>query len=426
MTRYITTGSAIERAMRCPPSLVLPRATYESPWSDRGTIIHRFLEDIVGSGYDAALAAVPSTWRDCCAALELEGLEHILAGGVSEIAFAFCCETGKVRELGRGRGRCYEDVRETEIPTTLDWVGIVTIDGHRRALIIDWKTGWAQRGKTAVANWQVDFGALCVSRCFEVELGEVQIVHVAEGARPWVSRAPFTSLDVDATADEVVALYHRAIVMVHDVDGGRLPAPSEYAIGPWCNYCASRTFCPAKTSEVRRALAGDELDDLLRVSPMPITLAAEGWRRIQSLRRSVAAIEGAIKSMARDQPIYLGVTADGRHEWLAPRLVKGKRTLDGEKTFGVIEDVHGTEAANNGTRLVATIGDVEKAVRALAPPRKGAAFIRDLFDKLDAAGAISQRPRIDVDIITTAELEAPAMPQLPDVPYPNEEEPDDD
>ncbi len=426
MTRYITTGSAIERAMRCPPSLVLPRASYESPWSDRGTIIHRFLEDVVGSGYDAALAAVPSSWRDCCAALELEGLEHILAGGVAEIAMAFCCETGKVRELGRGRGRCYEDVTETEIPTTLDWVGIAVIGGTRRALIIDWKTGWAQRGKTAVANWQVDFGALCVSRLFEVELGEVQIIHVAENARPWVSRAPFTSLDVDATADEVVDLYRRAIVMVTGPDNERFPAPTEYSIGPWCNYCASRTFCPAKTSELRRALAGDELHDLLRVSPMPIDLAAEGWRRLQSLKRSVQAIEGAIKAMARDQPIYLGVTAEGRHEWLAPRLVKGKRTLEGERTFEVLEELHGTEVANNGTRLVARIGEVEKAIRGVAPPRKGAAFVKAAFDKLEAVGAVSQRPRIDIDVVTTADTIAPAVPQLPDVPYPNEEEPDDD
>lgn len=68
----MTTASQLERVMACPASAALPKARSTDSYSERGTAIHDYLENVFYIGADAALAKVPSAYAEDCAMIPLE------------------------------------------------------------------------------------------------------------------------------------------------------------------------------------------------------------------------------------------------------------------------------------------------------------------------------------------------------------------
>lgn len=443
MKTYVTSGSAIERAMNCIASVALPHADHTSVDSDRGTVLHEFLEDIPKVGLERALTGVPAEWREACEALNLEGLDHVLAGGGggAEIALAFDCESGAVRELGRGRGRAYGDVRPSEIPATLDVVRIAIVGGRRIGLVIDWKTGWTMRGKKVSGNWQLDFGALLVMRAFECDEVNVQLIHVGELVKPWTSRGLLTSTDADLVAEEVQELYRRALPLrVAAEERGQIPARSNFRMGVWCDYCPAKRFCPPQMTLIRAVSSGDEFDELMRITPIPDGQLAEAWRRLRFAKKIVSMLEAAIKAAASDHMIDLGEDADGLHHWLGPVVVEGKELLAGDVVYNAIIDAAAAGdlvldgpaeelaegIAEAATKLTATKKDLEAAIRAVTPKGKGAANLRAVLELVRARDGATRTVKIEPREIVTKDASPPPVPRMLPGPSGSEGGPADD
>lgn len=405
MSKYVTTGSAIERVWHCRQSIALPHANHETKWSERGTVLHQFLEDVAAHGSDEALELVPSEYRATARALDLSELGDQL-DLAAEVAIAYDCTTDTARELGRGAGRCYDDVTEDEIPCTLDVIGSRQLpDGRLRGLVVDWKFGWKTR-KRVDTHWQLNFGALAAARAFGFDIVEIQLIHPLEDAPPIIQRALMTAWDLDRIAGEIRQLHAEALAARAEMAAGVMP--KTWNTGPWCDNCPSKMFCPAQQALLRSVMAGDEFDQVLRVRPMEPEVAAQAWHRLQAAKKMLAMLEGTIRGMASQSPIYLG-ELDGKHAWLGTVKTPGRTMLNGDAAYEVIAELHGEDAATAATKLVATQKDVKAALSKVVKRGQGAAAMREVLARLgQVEKGITRNPGTKVDVFTTTTRELPA------------------
>src|SRR5690606_5564131 len=115
---------------------------------------------------------VPEKYRDLCEAIDFERLPQGLA---AEVAIAIDVQTGKARELGRGNGRCYETVRETEIPMTLDLLGA----NDDAVMVGDYKSGYSDV-PPAVENGQLRTNAVAAARLIGRDTAVVEIIRIKD------------------------------------------------------------------------------------------------------------------------------------------------------------------------------------------------------------------------------------------------------
>lgn len=382
MTEYLTSGSAVERAFQCEASVVLPRASFTSEYTQRGTMIHAFLESCAKVGRDAALVQIDEVAdRDVCAEIDLSGLDFALSLA-AEVAIAYDVETDKARELGRGAGRAYADVRASEIPCTLDIVGVrVLPDGVRRGLVIDWKTSHKTRDASEVL--QLDFGALAAARAYDLDVVEVQLIFVYEGFPPHVSRRVIQGFEIDAFAEELRDKHRRWSDLRRGI------GVVKYHVGPWCDQCASREWCEAQTSLLRSVLAKDLFDGVLRSDPIPDAALADAWRQIGAAQSILTLVKNKVLGVAGTRPILLGTDPDGSEHWIGPVLTEGKDKIDGEAAYDVIARLHNDEVATAATRVTATKKDIDAAIGAVSPRGTKAGNLRAVYGELKATGGIT-------------------------------------
>lgn len=417
MAEFLSSGSAIERALICGSSVALPHAYHESGYTERGTVIHAFLEACSKIGRDDALAQVDPEWREACAELNLDGL-HVQLSLAAEVAFAYNVETDTARELGRGAGRQYHDVRENEIPCTLDVVGVRDLDsGRRRGLYTDWKSGFRNKRSIDSAT-QIDFGALCVARTYGCDLVEGQLVNVYEDAAPFVQSKVVELWELDAFAAELRERHAEWKRLRDDFRAGIIP--TEYQTGPWCDRCPARGFCPAQTSLLRSVLSKDLFDGFLRTEPIPDDVLADAWRQVHAAQSVLSLVKSKIIGAAATRKIHLGVEGD-RDLWLGTVIGDGRETLDGEAVFDVVAELHGEEVATKATKVTATKKDLDAAVKAAVPRGKGAGALREVYDRLRAVDGVTSKTSIAVKEFTTKRLTSPASDlALPDTFDPDE------
>lgn len=402
--RYITTGSAIERLHHCPASAALPHTHFETQWTERGTAIHKFLENLSAVGREAALAMVPEEFREVCSALELEGLDMQLALG-AEIAIAYNVRTGQARELGRGKGRKYDDVTEDEIPTTLDAVGVNAV--ARSGLVVDWKSGWTTRTPLR-STLQLFFGGLASARCYDLDTVDVQLIHVREDFDPWVQTATMSSFDLDAFAGEIERVFDQALEIRAQIASGKMP--KTWNTGPWCRRCPGFTYCPAHTAMLKTIVSGDYMEDLRRMRPMTVEQAVGAWKAVRSAMQVLRTVEGAIYALAKEQPLYLGTADDGKHHWLAEVYHEGNEKLDGEVAFNVLAEMFDDDAASDATKLTTTKDLIAKTVKARVKRGEGKKTIDAVYDKIRAEKGSFRKPTISVKEIATKDANPPAPP----------------
>lgn len=424
---YVATGSSIERLIRCASSIGLSHIHFATAFSERGTVIHSYLEGCADGDRELALAAVPEEWRDACAAIDLSGLDIHLSL-TAEVAIAYDVETDTARELGRGAGRVYETVTDSEIPCCLDVVGVreeevqvspgVYLQRKRRiGLVVDWKTGWLTRKKRVENDWQLKFGALAVARLYDLDVVEVQLINLSEG-KPYVQRRVYTIVDLAQIAVEVGEFYDRAVEVRSLHAAGKLPA--KYELGEWCEQCPARDLCPARLSLVRAALDRKPAD-IARLSDEEV---ADLYRRLTNAKRlinqTLEQLKGIVMAPGRG-PVFLSEESDGKLRYLAPIVSEGNEQVDGPITYEVVAKMLGEEYARIAAPPDATKKGIKAAVR---KAREDGRVRRGYGEKTEKAilaelrkrgGATKRAPKMRAEEIVV-EKELPGVDDHPALP----------
>ena len=421
MPEYMSSGSAVERFLQCRASIALPHAYHESIYTERGTVIHAFLEACSTMSYEAALDTVPDEYRDACAELDLTGIDAQLSLA-AEVAIAYDVERDTARELGRGKGRCYDSVTESEIPLTVDVLGERQVMAGKRGLIVDWKSGWTTR-RSIESVVQLDMGALAASRCYGWSLAEVQLIHVHEDFAPWVQRRVLSSWEIGAFRSVLVEAYEDARRIRASMAAG--VAPSEFRTGPWCERCPAYQWCPAQTALLRSVISRDLFDGLMRMEPIPRDALASAWRDVHEAQHVLSLVKSKILGAASSgPPIHLG-----GDRYLGRVVSQGNEQLDGDATFEALAELieegcpeirlpaapgKGEECAAAATTVEATKAGLESAIKKYVPKRMGAPTMRELLRRLRDRGAATRPWRDTVKEFAAKEGGAiSAPPALP-------------
>lgn len=151
-----------------------------------------------------------------------------------------------------------------------------------------------------------------------------------------------------------------------------------YSPGEHCQYCPRALECPALGAATSQALTvfgaaqGDITDERI----------IGAYRALQTFNR----LEGQWRTALRARIAAGGpIVADGQAIVLRE---KTKRVLDPERAWPVMETR--LTAAELSASVDIVIGRVETAIKAKAPPRKGAEQVKELWAALDAAGAVTR------------------------------------
>lgn len=339
-------ASTLERALACPASHVLPQSPSDSVAAQVGTDVHRFLQQCLEVGRDAALAAAPEDLVPALEALDLSELPLDRSDFAAEVMLGYDVIAGTARELGRGAGRSYpDDLLPSEMVGTADVLGL-TAD---RVLVFDYKTGRAGMGRPETSA-QLAFLALAACRAYGRSAATVGLVHVPLEGEPSWRVAELGPADLEAFAGSLEQLLVR-LRTEEELAAGTGVTPRR---GPHCDYCPAFHACPAQVSLARAALGAEPLS----LVPLDAEHAAELYDRIQAFKIVVKRVESAIYAIAAREDVALG---EGRY--LGLRRIPGRETLDADVTFAVVGDILGDLAAFAATRRTTTKKLVEQACR---------------------------------------------------------------
>lgn len=368
------TASGLERAMRCPESMILPVVSSTSEAAEKGTWRHAFLASLAsGLSVTDALAALPEQYRDICAALPIEELPVTLT---AELAVAYDVSSGKARIIGTNVDRNYGELAAAEIAGTADVVGL----SNGTALVLDWKSVGSR--DRASDSYQLRFLALAVARIYGVETVRAEIVRLGDGGEVYRNWHVFEAMDLDVFAAELRAWLAS--------DGGR--GLSE---GPWCHYCSSFAFCPAKASLAVAVAEGKALAPAEEMLPLTPTRAGVAWVRLRAAKQLIAHVERAVIATLDENQGELPLP-DGR---TLRRVVKpGNERLDGDVTYAAVRDLYGQAVADAAVERHATKAAIKNALRPLLTKRgelgKGETAV---LERVRAAGGVERKPSSSIE-----------------------------
>ena len=379
----LPSGSHIHRAMLCPASAVLPQTASASEASEKGRALHAYLADLQSMSPEEALDRVPGEHRDACEALDVSQLPTG-ADWRPEVALVYDIATDTTRHLGYNVGRQYGKLKPTEIPMSLDLVGLFPEGGF----VADFKTG---HGKVTAApfNWQLRVGALAVSRWKGLERVRVALLFPREDGGEWgCSPGEFDGFDLYEMQGELRGLL------------GRLSAPdaaSKVCVGDHCRYCPAFTACPAQTAMVRRMAGepeavGEDIRELLT----PET-AAKAYERLRAVRAVIGRVEAALYAYASQAPIQL---PEGR---VFGPVEVSKEKLNADVVRKVLAGIHGPEVAESACERSTSKAAVGRAIKAAAKALKergekvsAAALEREAMAAIRAEGGVETVTRTEM------------------------------
>lgn len=394
----LTSGSGLERHINCRMSNVLPRA-FDTEGTDdttRGKEAHSHLQR-VGEGMEEqeSLDMVEERFRDACAGIDLVDLDDVL-GLTAELTLAYKPMDDTARVLGVALDREYEaaGLQDDEVPVTMDVVGLDKPVAPTRGSVIDWKTGWAQLAR-AGRNWQMRGGALALSRAFDLDDVDAQLIYLREGVPARRDRAVFTAADLAGFAAEARA---RWVLSLEDrarrERTGALPDATQ---GSWCRYCPSFHACPPKVALIRSLVSG-EIDDLTRIAPVSPEGLADAYRKLQDLKAPLKLLERSIYAAARERPVLLERTADGTEVWLGTTLVQSPERIDAVKARIVVSEMLGVDAVDEVSTFSVTKKRLDEAIRKRVPKGAGADKMRAVLAELRKRGGAHRPTKHEVDV----------------------------
>lgn len=328
------TPSAFPRLKRCLGGLVLERAEEVLPSMERGTAIHAYLERIANGETPAeSLAKAPEKWREDCSSVDLGGLPP-LASGLAEAGFLLDMDAGTARVVpdAHTREAVRAASREGETPMLVDWVAQDGTGG----VLLDWKTGRQEELARASVNLQIRTYAATALLAYGWESVRYGLIRV-DGDRPYWDMAEMDWLGAQEVLEEVRVLRGTAVVAVEaNAANGGLPS---LRLGPWCDWCPSARFCPARTRGVLALLDGTAGRAVSEASTMSPEAAGELYSRLLAAEDAVKTMLADLKALAKQVPLPL---PSGKV--LAP-VEKSEVSPDAERVVSVLSRVYGEEVA---------------------------------------------------------------------------------
>ncbi len=262
------TGSSLERAEKCPASMVLPWAQSTTEASVRGTANHANIERAIRVGNQLDLSD------------ELWEFIKSFTNARAEVGVALDFVTKTSRYVMARGPSGYEGIGPTEVALTIDFIG--ERDG------VTWCVDWKSRERVSVAteNAQLLAGAVGCGA------SKVAIFYLNDDE---VDCANVSDMDKDAFWMRLARLDDKIFIAANSLKAGSVDVHE----GSWCNYCPAKFACPAKTSYVRQALALAPGAELTR------DRAGEVWVEVQKAKKMISTMEDALKLMLNDGPIPL-------------------------------------------------------------------------------------------------------------------------
>lgn len=296
----MSTASALEREIECPPSAILSPTVQESgEAAERGTAIHVFCRSVIaGTPRALALAQVPEgPWRETCEQIDFA----VLCGGISsvraEVAYRLDVGAESARELGLNLGRKYPPRSANEIDGTNDFEGTNFVG---RWVVTDIKTGF-QLVTLCKDNPQMKFHALVLMLVHDVDEVEARIAYVEVDGTIRFDTHVFTRLELDLFGDVVLerrARIERANALL--ASGGKL----EVRAGSWCRWCPAKISCPRFTA-LAHAMLGDLRDAHAQWGTLSPAQRAEVYLMAAEAKDLAERVVESMKGIARTEPIAL-------------------------------------------------------------------------------------------------------------------------
>jgi Protein of unknown function (DUF2800) len=397
--------SQAERIEACPGSTVYPGVAKTTDAADRGLVLHEYRKNVIAFGEEAALELVPSELRDLVEQYDASGLPTDPAAWATEVAFAIDLETDTARELGRDIGRRYAEhgAAPGEIVGAADYVSLLDAD---TVSVDDLKTGW---GRITRARVNLQLGALAYAavRAYGRSRARVRVLLRREDGSGFFDEAWLDGFDLDLIGDRLRAMTRGVEEARADADAGRMPRLHE---GPWCSHCPARWICPVKMSRVTQ-LAIAPMSVITGASPVAVPVIGElspadlavVVDRLEKAEDELRGIRNAVKIRAREEPIRL---TDGR---LYGVRKKKTPTVDGKVAHRVIEAfltgmkkkdgtlVDSRQVANNACGFETSQAAINRALRAIAPPRGLSKLFADTIGAIERAGGITyeMKPKLE-------------------------------
>lgn len=293
---YKPSASSLDRAFKCTASAIIPlRVSSENEKAVRGTWLHKYVELIVEENLlpEAALFRIPEEYRDVCRRTDLTFLEG-LEGAQCEVSFVVDFVTGEARYLGKGLGRNYPDVADTEFTGTID---IYARKGDK-TILIDMKSG--MQTTPCEMNLQMKFGAYAIHKVYGHETVDASLLYLREADENIEDSYRFE--DFESIRLEFLDFVNR---LAKDewkyMNGGQLNMFESSA----CEYCPAAIGCPAKVNAIR-ALAGKIGDednfDKLNVSIGKLTndQLAVAWVNYMKIKNYFDVAEKSLRAKIRE------------------------------------------------------------------------------------------------------------------------------
>lgn len=373
--------SSLERAIACPPSQVYPHAgDAGGPWAQRGTAIHKFLQEAVTLGRDEALERVPPDFRAACEVIEFEALPPATGGFACEVALGYDIDTETSRELGRGLSReeAYALATPRELVGTLDLVGL-TPDS---VVVYDYKTGHTHFDSVE-RNWQLIGYALAAARAYERTHAFIAIIRIPEHGEPFFIPAELDAQQLTAAA----AALRELDLEIEDLKMRVLAGePLRPVTGDHCGYCPAIASCPAMTGLARAMTSAEGL-------VLPELDVESAPKYLEALKRGeqvLKRIRLLLETFAVHTPVPLG---DGW--WYGPRPWP-KDHISVGMAVPIIERVlENREAALAAVKTIRCITkeSLELAIKGMkvaTPGLKVAPLKRKVLAALEDAGALTR------------------------------------
>jgi hypothetical protein len=403
------TGSIVDRALRCPASLLLPQSTNDDreaatePARNRGKVIHRFLETARSVGLSEALAAVTEPQlRAVCAALDLDKLPTHLA---TEVAIAWNWVTRTARELGRNLGhRDYDRLGvdwSCEIPMTVDVFGwSLRANGTKIAYVGDYKTGWTRYPRPG-AFGQTMIAAIAAAALLDCEDVVVELIYIdADTGDSYKVRDVVDSWQLQDFADQIQAM-QEAWGPLEDAVALNGPDSIAKHEGHQCDFCKAFKMCSAKVALVRSVpdtlvkLGARPGAEGLELAPGAVSVrnAAAVWEACERIEKVCRMMRNEVRGIAYHEPVAL---SDGR---VIDRTVTKRRKIDGKIAAVVLEKHYGREEALKAIDIECTLSSIRERVVANIPlgvkPKpviestKGTGLMDLLVAEIQAAGGLT-------------------------------------
>ncbi len=371
------TASQLNRIKACPASETLPHTDVSTVWAERSNAIHTYLQHLDELGQIGALEKIPQQYRDECRALDVD----IPLGARTEVAYAYDLDTKEAWELEGCKDREYHKYVDAANPNiicgTLDLEHIT----EDRARVDDWKSGGKRYPKPHTQPAMMFYG-MCVSKVRERGVVDLQYRQLDTGISP---RSTVDTFDFVAFEGELLRI-RKAVGVAK-----RTPAASQvYNQGEHCRYCPAQDSCPPRLRMMDRAHTG-ELE-----REVHLNWGAGAVRDPAHLQQMYAQYEAAKLMVSRMSDILHAIAKEEAFE-CKPGVMFGEvEKLGNEKLHGpiahqVVEEIHGTDAADAACRRKCTKKDLERAIKAAVPRGQGKKAIDATLEAIRARGGSERK-----------------------------------